>query len=207
MIRNAKVLGLAIVAALALTAVMASAASATNFTAATYPVKISGAQTETHKFTVGGGTVTCSTATFSGEASEASETLTIIPTYSNCTAFGFIGATVTGFSSTGCDYLFHTNGVTDLKCTSGDVQIDAGDCRVTLEAANNQGLSSNTFTNTPAGKVTVDTKVSGIHAVVSTQGLGLCTVAPGTYANATYEGTTLVEGKNSKGVAVAIDVN
>jgi hypothetical protein len=207
MIRNAKILGLAIVAALALTAVMASAASAANFTAASYPVKISGTQSESHKFTVGGGTVTCTTATFAGEATAASATQTIVPSYSNCTAFGFVGATVTGFSSTGCDYTFYAGGNVDLDCASGDVQIDAGTCTVTLQAANNQNLSKNTYTNDKptAGKVTVDTAVGGIHANV-TSGFG-CPVAGGTYSNGTYTGTTVMEGKNSKGVAVAIDVN
>jgi hypothetical protein len=202
MIRNAKILGLAIVAALALTAVMASAASATNFTAASYPVKISGTQTESHKFTVGGGTVTCTTATFAGELTAASETLTINPTYSNCTAFGFIGAKVTGFSSTGCDFKFYAGGATDLLCSSGDVVIDAGECSVTLSEQKN--LTKNTFTNNATGTVTVGTNVSGIHAVVTST--GFCPIGGGTYTNATYTGQTLVEGKNSKGVAVAIDV-
>jgi hypothetical protein len=207
MIRNAKVLGLAIVAALALTAVMASAASATNFTAASYPVKISGTQSESHKFTVGGGTVTCTTATFSGEATAASETLTMVPTYSNCTAFGFVGAKVTGFSSTGCDYTFYSGGNVDLDCASGHVTIDAGDCTVTLEPGKNQSLHENVYTNnTPtSGKVTVHSNVTGIHATVIDD--GFCVITPGTYTNATYTGTTVVEGKNSKGVAVAIDVN
>jgi hypothetical protein len=221
MVRNAKVLGLAIVAALALTAVMASAASATNFTAASYPVKISGSQSESHKFTVGGGTVTCTTANFSGELGAASSSLTVDAVYQNCTAFGFVGAKVTGFTpeeGATCDYTFYAEdlnteggvvdkvGKADLDCTgSGDITIDAGTCSVTLQAANNQGLSRNTYTNTPAGKVTVDTNVSGIHAIV-TSGFA-CPVAGGTYTNGTYTGTTIVEGKNSKGVAVAIDVN
>jgi hypothetical protein len=204
MIRNAKILGLAIVAALALTAVMASAASATNFTAASYPVKITGSQTESHKFTVGGGTVTCKIATFTSEAAAASETLTVNAVYDECTAFGFVGAKVTGFSPTGgCDYKFYAGGRTDLLCSSGDVQIDAGTCTVTLNAQEN--LNKNTFTNNANGTVTVGTNVSGIHAVV-TSGFA-CPVAGGTYSNASYTGTSTVEGKNSKGVAIAIDVN
>jgi hypothetical protein len=205
MIRNAKMLGLAIVAALALTAVMASVASATNFTAASYPVKITGSQSSNHVFTVTGGTVSCTTATFSGELTGASESMTVIPFYDGCTAFGFINSSVTGFGSAKCDYKFFTSGATNLECAAGDVQIDAGTCTVTMQAGNNQGLKTNTYTNTPTDKVTVDTQVTGIHTTV-TSGFG-CPISGGTHTNASYTGTTVVEGKNSKGTAVAIDVN
>jgi hypothetical protein len=200
-----KSLGLVLIAALALTVVFASTASATKFTAASYPVKLSGSQTLAHKFTIGGGTVTCKTATQSGEATAASETVTISPTFGECTAFGFVGAKITGLSSTGCDVLMFSNGETDLVCNSGDIQIDAGTCTVTLTSANNQNLKSTTFLNNANGTVSASTNVTGIHGTV-TSGFG-CPIAGGTYNNATYTGETLVEGKNSKGVAVAIDVN
>jgi hypothetical protein len=207
MIRNTKILGLAIVAALALTAVMASAASATNFTAASFPVKISGTQSSAHKFVVAGGTVTCKVASFSGEATAPSETQTINPIYDECTAFGFVGATVTGFSSTTCDYKLFASGSSNLECKSGDVQIDAGTCTVTLQ--NQTGLTKTTYVNNASGTVTATHNVTGIHATV-TAGFG-CPIGPPetkiTYTNAEYTGTTTLEGKNSKGVAVAIDVN
>jgi hypothetical protein len=56
--------------------------------------------------------------------SESSNTLAPTPTFSACTAFGFIGATVTG---TGCEFVLHLGeesgshfgGTTDLSCESG----------------------------------------------------------------------------------------
>jgi hypothetical protein len=208
MIRNAKVLGLALVAVLAMAAVVASSASAAEFTAASYPVTLSGTQSTAHKFTVGGSTVTCTTATFSGSASGPSPTQTMTPVYTGCTAFGFIGATVTGFPHTGgnCDYDFSANGETALTCASGDVTIDAGPCTATVTAPKNTNLKSNTFTNnTPAaGQVTVDTNVTNVHAEITKSEFG-CPVAKGTYANSTYTGTTVVKGENG-GKAVSIDV-
>jgi hypothetical protein len=207
MIRNAKILGLAVVAVLAMTAVMASTAGAAQFTASSYPVTLKGSQTESHKFSVGGGTVTCTEATFTGTGTAASNTQTVNATYHNCTAFGFINSTVTGFAPTGgCDYLFYAGGTTDLDCTSGDVKIDASLCSVTLESGKNQNLGSNTYTNdTPiVGDVTVDSNVTGIHAVV-TSSFG-CPIAGGTYTTASYTGKTRMEGTNSKGENVNIDV-
>jgi hypothetical protein len=206
MIRNSKLLGLALVAFLAITAVIASSASAAEFTASDYPATISGTQSAAHRFEVGGGTVTCNTATFSGTQSGASVNQTIDPTYTGCTAFGFINSTVTGFKNTGgsCDYSFNANGVNTLVCPSGDVKIDAGPCSVTLEASKNTALKSNTYTNnTPsAGRITAHTAVTNIHAVV-TSGFG-CPVAGKTYIDAKYTGSTVLSGKNSGGSAVAL---
>lgn len=209
MSRNLKVVGLAIMAVLAMSAVMASSASATNFTAAKYPAAITGTQVGKHVFKMTG-TVECTTATFSGTLTGPSETITINPVYTGCTAFGFAEAKVTGFGHYGeankCDYLFNVNGSAALQCSGGaDVTIDAGPCDVTMQAANNTNITKNTFTNTPANKVTVDTAVTNIHGTVSKTNF-LCPFTAGTHTNGVYEGTTLLEGKNA-GVTTAIDVN
>src|SRR4051794_17703431 len=113
MIRNFKVMGLAMVAALALTAVAASAASAaTTFHAEKAPVTVSGSQVTTHVFTTDPGTVTCTTATFSGtQSTTTTSTQTITPNYSGCTLktiFGNIAVSV-DFATSGCDYLFNAS--------------------------------------------------------------------------------------------------
>src|SRR5712672_2585136 len=100
-----KMLGVAMVAALALSAAV-SAASAAEFRGATSPVTVTGSQSTTHKFTVEGSTVTCTTATFSSEATAVpTSTVLITPVYKTCTAFGIAGATV---SMNGCQYKFHS---------------------------------------------------------------------------------------------------
>jgi hypothetical protein len=185
---------------------LASTASAVNFTAASYPVKLSGSQSGSVLISVGGGGYTCSTAVISGELVSATETVTFNPTFSGCTAFGFVGINVTGFSSTGCSWRYHTNGELDQVCSSGDVQWDAGPCITTFEASKNQDLKSVTATNNApsAGKVTLHFNITNTHAVV-TSGFG-CPVAGGTYSNASITGSYVIEGKNSKGNVVAIDV-
>jgi hypothetical protein len=216
MIRNATKLGLCLLAVLGVTSAVASSASALNYTAASYPVTINGTQSTTAKFVIGGATVSCSTATTSATSSAAGPTLTEIPIFGNCTAFGFIGATVTGFPNTGgsCDYLFGTPTLSggqiistvNLNCPSGDVQIDAGPCTATITAARNQGLSKNIYTNnTPAaGQITVHISITNTHVEVTTSDFG-CSVPKGTYANATFTGTIVWKAEH-EGKAVSIDI-
>jgi hypothetical protein len=186
---------------------LTSAASAANFTAASYPVKVTGTQTENIKITIGTGTITCTSITHSGELIAQSETLTLSPVYSGCTMFGFVGGTITGFSSTGCFWRYRSTGLVDLACNKGsDVQFDAGTCTVTLEPGFNQGRKTVTYTNNvpSAGTFTADINVINMHAVV-TSGFG-CPVAGGTYSSASMTGRLALEGKNSKGGAVTLDV-
>src|SRR6059036_2059114 len=105
MIRNIKLLALTALAALAVTAVAASAAQATTtFTAGSTSGTITGTQTTKQVFTTNAGKVECTTAHQEGKFTAASfTTLTVTPTYSGCTAFGFIGATVT---MNGCTYTY-----------------------------------------------------------------------------------------------------
>jgi len=213
--RNLKVLGLALVAALAMTALVASAAQANNegkFTATSYPGTLHGEDTGTHVFTAAGGTVNCTNATFTGSFTEASKTQTITPEYSGCTAFGFIGATVT---MNGCDYLFHLTGTgaggaynstVDLVCPAGkEITIDAGPCMISLPGQT--GLPGSTFTNsggTPSD-VTNHANVTGITGVLKKEN-ALCFFTAGHFTNGTYKGSTTVTGKNAGGAAQSIDI-
>lgn len=203
-----KMLGVAMVAALALSAV--ASASAAEFRGATSPVTVTGSQSTTHKFTVEGSTVTCTTATFSSAATAVptSEVL-ITPVYKGCTAFGIAGATV---SMNGCQYKFHSGppGTVDFVCSSGKTVISVstflGKCKVEVPGSNaskNQGLGGVTYTNTPAGKVTVGANVTGITAEI-VESTGICPLTKGTVTNASYSGETIVEGN---GGATAIEVS
>jgi hypothetical protein len=203
-----KMLGVAIVAALALSVV--ASASAAQFKGSTSPVTVSGAQSTTHKFTVEGSAVTCTTATFSSAptAVPTSEVL-ITPVYKGCTAFGIAGATV---SMNGCQYKFHSGppGTVDLICSSGKTVIAVstflGKCKVEIPGSNaskNQGLGGVTYTNTPAGKVTVGANVTTITAEV-VESTGICPLTKGTVNNASYSGDTIVEGN---GGAATIEVS
>ncbi len=123
MIRNLKALGLALIAAFAMSAVLASSALAVGedslrLTPGELPAiltgeQIKGAGHENHRFlTSGGASIECEVAKFAGTIKAGATTLetqtvTIRPTYEKC--FGKVGesklpATV---NMTHCDYIFH----------------------------------------------------------------------------------------------------
>jgi hypothetical protein len=206
MIRKFTSMGLALVAVLALGAVMASGAMAAEFHSEATSTTITGTQTTTHKFTVGGGfgAITCKKATFSGTTSSTSTTSptqTITPTYAECSdSFGRT-ATV-NFGS--CDYVFHaTGGTVDLVCSSGDVTIviETGstvECTVTLQAQN--GINGQSYANGTGknGKKDITETSSATNITASTTssgGLG-CGIANGTHTGGTYTGTTTLEGSS-----------
>ena len=95
-----KVLGLVLVAALALSAVTASGASAegTYTSEVAHTNNLEGKQATTLVFSTSIGTVTCKKGIFFGTASQASVTdLTLTPTYEECkvhTIFGELNATI-----------------------------------------------------------------------------------------------------------------
>jgi hypothetical protein len=198
MIRN---LSSAVVTATVLavaTAVLASPALAANFSASSYPAHVSGVQTNTMTFTFGGGSVTCKKAAFTGSLSGKSELQILTPTYSECTAFGFVGATITGFGPNECYWGHYSNGTMDLDCPAGKhVKIDAGPCTVTLGPSGNQGLSSIAYTdNVPSsGHVTGHVNLSGVHHVISEHSV-FCSLTPGTYTNGTVSGSVDLTAAN-----------
>lgn len=130
MIRNFKSLGLALVAVLALSAVVASSASAVGkFTsAAGYPQTLVTEDTgEEDVFIVSGNTLTCANEQFTGELTGASSELKVTPDYVNCKTKGaaFNNVTVT---DNGCYFVFtvtttvatdHDSGNVHIKCPIG----------------------------------------------------------------------------------------
>jgi hypothetical protein len=173
---------------------MASAASAASFTASSYPTTATGESAIGNDvFTTHGGTVECK-AHFEGTLVEASSDLTVKTHYTDCKAFGFVSATVTG-----CVYTF-----TAVSTTSADVHvvspctIIASNCHVTVD---NQGpLSSVAITNNATGDVSVKANVSGIHYTVVKDGF-LCPF-PGT---GTTFGSGAGAGTYKQGSAITFD--
>jgi hypothetical protein len=207
MLRKRKFLGVLVVAALAISAFGASAASAsaaTEFRAAVSPVKITADQTTTNVFTVDGTKVECTTAHFATLVEIAAPSLTaeVHPEYSGCTAFGFVGASVT---TTGCNYNLHAAGTVDIVCSAGNsIKISASTCKA--EVASQTGLSSIGYTNNEGGTVTVAPNVSGI-TVKKTEDGFLCPLnGTGTVTNGTYTGAVKATGTHL-GAADAISVS
>jgi hypothetical protein len=177
MTRQLRVLGLALLAVLATSAVIASAAQAVpQFTASSYPATATGSNTKgSESFTTEAGTVQCDSH-FQGSLSAASSTFTVTPTYTNCEAFGFLDATV---NMEGCSYIFHaTEKVTTdhyrshvtVECPSGkSIKITAGTCKAEVKAQGN--LTTLTTTNS-GGSVTAMPSVTNIAMTVTQDGFG-----------------------------------
>jgi hypothetical protein len=146
MSRNFKALGLAIGALLALSAVIASSATAVpQFTCSSYPCQATGSNTKgSEVFTTEGGKVECDSHFITHSINEATSTITTTPTYTNCEAFGFLSATV---NTEGCSYVSHAtqtdaSGTThwwtahvDVACPAGQsIKVTASTCKVEIKA-------------------------------------------------------------------------
>jgi len=200
MIRNLKVLGLAIAAVMAMSAMMASAASAVpQFTASAYPATVTGSNTKGNEvFTTEGGKVECDSHFVSHSLEAASSTLTVTPTYSNCEAFG-LNATV---NTEGCTYVFHAteavkinevyNNHVDVVCPAGkSIKIVAGGglCRAEIKSQN--GLTTVQTTNS-GGSVTVVPNVSSVKYTVTTDSFGCPFSGTGEKTDGKYTGHVVV---------------
>jgi len=169
MTRKLKLFGVIAVISLALTAVAASAATAAPvFHVETVPATITGEQTTTQEITTNSGVIRCTGATFHGVASIIETTTQEVkPTYTGCTAFGFLASTV---ASNECGYLFHltAGGVSpfpatiDVVCPSGKaitVTSKFSNCVINIGPPPVSGLTGVTFTNS-GSKTTRDLNAS-----------------------------------------------
>jgi hypothetical protein len=205
--RKLKALGLALVAALALTAVMASAASA-QFTSNKEHTILSGSQkTGTNDvFTAGEGFggITCENATFSGTAvnkSESSQEIT--PSYSNCKdSFGrTVDPTVTATFTFTPSGKVHVMGHIVLHITSGGSTI----CTVTIgEQSEINGI---TYTNLGGTKGVETTTHSTNVKNTTSGGFFNCGISNGEHTAGTYDGTAVVTGKDTSGSAAETSVD
>jgi hypothetical protein len=215
--RKIKALGLALVAALALTAVMASTASA-QFTSATAHTILSGAQEGNHVFTAGEGfgSIKCTTASFSGTTTSTNETdQTITPTYTGCTdSFGrtvHVHTTVKyTFTKTGTVegtpigvvHLVSPGSIT-ITVTSGGSTV----CTVHITVPQTQtGITYHTLESGGVKFVRVTTKATGVKST-TTGNFFNCGISEGAHSEGTYTGTTNMTGKDTAGNPVSISVS
>lgn len=209
MVRNLRLLGLALAAVFALTAVAASAAMAEEFHSEKETTTLLGKQTETHKFVTSVGTVTCEVAEFKGtvtgtkkaENDFANPEVTIHPTYEKCKLSGInINVTVT---TTGCNYRFYNvatkSGPVDVVCETGK-EITVAGTGCTVKVPGQTGLKTVEYANEGTGTgrtVKVTAKVTGIK--YTTSGF-LCGTS--SKENGEYSGPTKVEGVGPVGIWV-----
>jgi hypothetical protein len=205
--RKLKALGLALVAVLAMGALSASAASAENFhsESATDTV-IKGSQVGQDVFVFNAGTVKCNEATYAGEQKGATATsVKVTPTYTECTAFGFVN---TKIDSAQCTYEFSSdNNNVVISCPSAEpLTVTAFNCWVALHSQTLGGISYN---NTGAGNsrdIDLGTNVTGISYSQHSKAFPGCNnnKTEQSYTNGTYTAGTTVQGFTTGGTQVGI---
>jgi len=206
--RKLKVLGIALAAVFALTAVMASAASA-QFTSSASHTTLKGTQNVNHKFTAGSGfgAIECKTAEFHGtqEGTNVSS-ITITPTYENCSdSFGRVVHIVTNTLHYTFTRVTATTGVVHV---SGHIQLTvtaSPHCTVTISAQNN--VNNITYKNLGGTNgVEVTTNSNNINSTVE-GGFFVCGTSTTNATAGTYTGSTVMKGTGAGGVAAAISVD
>ena len=134
-----KMLGVTVVAVLALTAVVASAAQAASFHSELEgTTTLNGTQTGNHVFNAAGATITCKNATFTGmQTGKVANDVTVAATYKNC-SFLFFNVNV---NMNGCEYKFHSNNTVDVVGAScKGITYEGAGCKVVVPAQS--GLST-----------------------------------------------------------------
>lgn len=233
MTRNLKVLGLALMAAFAFSAVAASAASAQQGTLTSDgPVTLTGTETgeNTNLLTAFGLTVKCPGSTYGGHKvgsttaflPSGSTTATLTPKYINCVS----GAFPVTVDMNGCDYVVHlgettggvagTYGVTfDVVCTAPNVikvtaftnaaDHTAGKPFCTLEVKAQTGLKGAHATDTGNGHIDLTGTVEGIHIARSGSHVVLCPAS--TIATGKLDLDVTVAGHNEAKGATGISLS
>ena len=222
MTRKIKVLGLAFVAVLAMSAVASSAAQAVTFTASAgvYPITVEGKQATENIFTIGGNRqVKCTTAVFDGVGTiaAATEEVTVTPTYSGCTVT-VLGVPVDATVTMPCHYLLTSSGLVHLICnTEGgtNVQIHVyNGLGVAHTEANEtctyvikpQTIEKVDYTNEGSG-TTADVLITATGSKIAVERTKGTLAACGAAAQeATYTGSVTAKGFSSGGVQVGIHV-
>jgi hypothetical protein len=203
--RHLKVVGLAVVAAFALSAIGASGASAALlalFQCDGYPCSVLAAVTG-GVFKVGSSPeVKCTAGHFVGSLTAASEWLLVTPTYQNCKAFGVSSATV---NMNGCNYEFHTDGTVDVEPAGcGPIKITSSLSTCEIQVPSQTGLKNVEYSEGESLNghmiVLVKASVTKIKYKVGKTGIG----CPGEGEEATYKEETTAEGKNGSGAALDI---
>jgi hypothetical protein len=201
-VKRIKILGLAVVAAMALSAVAgAASASATQFRAEEYPTTVNGTQTSIQKLTKpGGNSFSCSTVNTTGTLSAAAKTVTVTPEMKSCTYAG-LNATVNPNS---CKYvLTSTNeaapftGTLDISCSKGGDSIEvlgAAGCFLKIPAQSGLAASlanDDSSIKSRNRKVTVSLNATGVKYE------GNCFSDVGLHSDGTLTGTSVIKGYNT----------
>jgi hypothetical protein len=197
--RQLRLLGLALLAIVATSAVSASGAQAGFFTPAAFPATITGAAVGAHQLTTNLGVMECA-PTFHSKVTEVSAEMTVAPTYGTSCA---ISGKEVHVSNNGCDFVMHAGntlgedaveGSMDVACPQGsaiDFEITSNPvCHLTVPGQ--AGLNALTYTNQTGAAKDVDVDFALIQLVYR---LDNGCPGPGIYANGTYAGVSTLKAE------------
>jgi hypothetical protein len=221
MTRTLKSLGLLVGVLLALGGLLAQAAGAhvpARFTSEQNVTTLRGVHdpgTSSTTFTVTGNNVTCNTEEFHGtQVGVQVEDWTLLLIWRECTAFGFVGAKVTGLGlypevegeGPFCHITIHSSGFFSIICALGkDITIDAGTCIAHVPAQSIAGtIEFTTGTRNVKHDLTLDVNLSGI-TTTHTDGFACPLPSGGESSTATLVGKWTLWGQDPEtGAAVGI---
>lgn len=204
----------ALAAALAISVLAASAASAGTFKAASYPATITGEQTTQVVFTGVVGTWKCGGLAMQGELKAESGTLNLTPVYSECSWAG-IAATI---NMEGCTYEYVAGNTVEgkenkieatmnVRCPAGKEALLTLTNGCTIRIGEQTGLKNVTAENTLLSPTVVDLQlgITGMKYKVVNGSKCPNTPSDGTYTNGTLSGVERLIGEaGGKQIAFSI---
>jgi len=157
--------------------------------------------------------VTCKKVTFTGELVEQAATVSLAPTYDECTAFGIYSVAV---EPNGCVYElyaakevseFKFEGTTDIVCPEGKkITISGGTCKV--EVGSQSGLGKVTYDDNLGEETTslaMEESLTGIKLNVVQDGVFCLLAGTGEKTEGTYTGASTSTGSfEAKAVGFAV---
>jgi hypothetical protein len=201
--KTIKRIGLAALAALALTSLVGTASvSAAGIQAGKYPSRLAANNSGNHTLLVAGASIECSGANIVAPTSSVGvkESVTVTPYYSSC--FGFFQ--YKSIEMNGCSFILHpTSETLDIgPAGCGPITRNTEFCNIGIPAQN--GLKA-TFTNTGSGEsAKVEIKVNATGIKYTTSG-PMCGVH--TYTDGKYTGTWNAYGETQTGAITSLQVN
>jgi hypothetical protein len=208
MIRKIKALSLALVAVFAMSALSASVASAEFFHSEVEHTTLDGTQVGTDVFTVKAGTVSCGEAKYTGTTtSKTVKSITVFPTYSECTAFGFVSTKID--VPAGCGYTFTPTGppfIHIVGCNTTPITVTAFNCWVTVKDQSPKGTVAY-VTGGAAGAthdIEVQVSLEEITYQQHNKNFPFCTGGAGIFNDGKYTGKATVIGTDTAGNQVGI---
>lgn len=193
--RSIKMIGVAIVAMLALGAVTASGAYAAEEFVASKAGKLVGHQASSkgeQVFTTPHGNVTCTELTASGEVKEGelkktSEAVKVL--YKSCTAFGIAKAEISE-----ANYTFFAKLPATVSILVKPIIIKATGCEIEVGSGQTDGGKSGELVySNESGRIALETAIKNISYEVKKSTLGICGTVGEKGTTATYTGNSYLE--------------